>query len=232
MANDFRREDLLEECLKPAFEARAEQLAAEHPSDDLLEDPHTFSPEFQAKMAAMTRKAARGRRPLRRYVQAAAMFVLCFAALGFGAMQVEAIRTPILRFVVSVTQEYTNITFDGGSNKELPASYEEIAPGYIPEGYELREQDLSEWHCYASYENPATEGYFSYMVMSTGGSSTSFDTEDCRVYEANINGRKAYVSVKLTRNTVIIVMFDQDFTYTLAGDLSEEEALAVMESVP
>lgn len=28
------------------------------------------------------------------------------------------------------------------------------------------------------------------------------------------------------------MMFDQDFTYTLAGDLSEEEALAVMESVP
>ncbi len=232
MANDLRREDQLEQCLKPAFEARAAQLASQLPSDDLLEDPHVFSPEFQARMAEMTRKASRKRPPLRRYVQAAAMFVLCFAALGFGAMQVEAIRTPILRFVVSVTQEYTNITFDGGSDRELPSQYEEIAPSHIPDGYLLQEQELTQWHCYANYENSETGGYFSYMVMSTGGSSTSFDTEDCRVYETNINGRKAYVSVKLTRQTVIVIMFDQDFTYTLAGDLTEEEALAVMESVP
>ncbi len=222
------------EALDEAFLAAAEDKAAQ--MADLLspqgqeEGAHVFSASYEEGMRRMLgQRTKRSRR--KHYLRAASILLVFCLGLGITVTQVEAIRQPLAKYFMKMTGEYTSITFEGEVGADgIPDDVQQLLPTELPKGFAVTELQAEEWFLFATFEN--SDGVrLSYNCMPTGG-STAFDTEDCIFYQTEIGPRQAYVSIKQTFHNVLIIMFDNDYTYILSGPISEKEALHIMETVP
>ncbi len=220
-------EQALDEAFDDAAEYQAQKLAslldgsAEYPT-------HIFSDTYQQAI----KKALKPRRRSLRLLRVASFLLVCCIGFGAAVFQVEAIREPFARFFLKMTNEYTSITFDGDVGAQsLPSNINAMLPTQLPKGYTVTELESEyDWFLHAVFTGEdGTE--LMYSVMPTGG-STAFDTEDCIFYETTIGTRKTYVSIKQTFHNVLILMFDNEFTYFLSGPVEEDLAIGIMESVP
>ena len=227
--------DALDEAFLAAAQDKAVQLS--ELLSDSQESSHEFSEEYQEKMRRMLQEAAPdipGRSPGRKRrhcLRAASVLLALCLGLSITVTQVEAVRQPLAKYFMKMTGQYTSITFeDNVGAKGIPDDVQQLLPTQLPKGFSVSELWAEDWFLSATFENESGVSV-SYTCMPTGG-STAFDTEDCVFYQTEIGPRQAYVSIKQTFHNVLIVMFDNDYTYILSGPLSEKEALYIMETVP
>ena len=218
--------------LDKAFLEAAESQAADladllTPSDQ--EEEHVFSPRYQQEMARMLAQQRGGKK--KHLLRAASVLLAVCLGLGVTVTQVEAVRQPLAQYFMKMTSEYTSITIEGDVGAQgIPEDTQRLLPRELPKGYTVSDLQAEEWFLSATFEGE--DGTLvHYSCMPTGG-STAFDTEDCIFYETQIGPRQAYVSIKQTFHNVLIIMFDNEYTYILSGPISEKEALHIMETVP
>ena len=194
-------------------------------SEEVVE-PHEFSPEHEARMRELFKKAEKvekraGRKRTRIQVAAGIAVVLCCS-------QVDAFRVPVYNFFTEVKEKATRFGVEEktGQVLELSEKHRVEAPKYIPEGYYVDYMEETKSTFFINYINDESEGMYNFRFQSTI-TDVVIDTENATTIE--INGNHAYVVEK--DKYVRILMHKNDHLYYLAGAIPCEEAIKIMESI-
>ena len=221
----------LEQLLAVAGEGCAAQLASQLESGE-----REFSPRFQDAMSRMiARESARGRGQSgsgRRQLKAAVLALVCLAGLGLGVMRVEAFRLPLLDFLVGEKEDYTQVQLPSlEDNATFGGEVQDYLPTWLPEGYQLESVEGDSRFIHSAYVNSSGERILLTATPSSGA-SVMLDRQGAVVTQTEIGTRGAFISRRQQDNRMVVLMFDNDYAYTLTSYLEQGEAVAVMESIP
>lgn len=201
--------------------------------DNLLEGfegtSHVFSKKHREDINKLIKKERKSllKRRIQIYSKRAAVIfsaVIIISIIAIGS--VSAWRIRFMNFIVEMTQYDTDINFTDNDTKTGTYKFNEITLEYIPEGFKLEKNEVSENHIYLVFTKE--EEYFNFRTMDIEG-SVSIDTEDSYVKELMINGRKTIYSEN--DNVRILVWNDDDTAYILTGSIRESEFVKIVENI-
>lgn len=196
-----------------------------------------FSPRFQSAMDEMIlREASRRSRGKTagwaRQLRAAGLALVCLIGLGAGAMRVEAIRIPLMDFLVGEKESYTQVTFPSlEGNAAFRGEIQDYLPTWLPQGYRLESVEGDSRFIHSAYVNDSGDRFFLSATPSSGA-SVMLDRQGAVVTQTEIGTRGAFISRRTQDDRIVVLMFDQDYAYTLTSYLEQSEAVSVMESIP
>lgn len=221
----------LEQLLAVAGEGCAAQLASQLESGE-----REFSPRFQDAMSRMiARESARGRGQSgsgRRQLKAAVLALVCLAGLGLGVMRVEAFRLPLLDFLVGEKEDYTQVQLPSlEDNATFGGEVQDYLPTWLPEGYQLERVEEDSRFIHGVYAGKGGERLLITATPSSG-SSVMLDRQGAEVTQTEIGTRGAFIAKRASDQRIVVLMFDNSYAYTLTGYLPQEDAIAIMESIP
>lgn len=194
-----------------------------------------FSPDFEAAMEGMIREQSL--RPGRsagwkRQLRAAGLALVCLAGLGLGAMRVEAIRIPLLELFIGEEEEYTQVQFPSlDDNASFGGEVQDYLPTWTPQGYQLESVSEDSRFIHAAYTKGEGERILLTATPSSG-SSVLLDRQGSEVTQTEIGTRGAFLAKRISDGRLVVLMYDNRYAYTLTSYLGQEEAIAVMESIP
>lgn len=227
----MNKEQELEQLLARGAEGCARQLACQLESEE-----REFSPRFEAAMEEMiarqsARTAAR-KNSWTHQLKAAALALVCLAGLGFGAMRVEAFRLPLLDFLIGEKENYTQVQFPSlEDNPAFGGEVQDYLPTWLPEGYRLESVEEDSWFIHGVYAKEEGERIFLSATPSSGA-SVMLDRQGAEVTQTEIGTRGAFIARRKSDQRVVVLMFDNSYAYTLTAYLPQEDAVAIMESIP
>lgn len=213
--------------------AELEAIAAEAEASE--KEPHEFSEEFMAKQEALIREVEeREKMPfIYRFVntpvkKAAIIAILVgVVALGFGG-QSEAGKNPIVKFFQERYGELIGIEphEDLWQNEEKPQTIETVYElGWVPEGYEKAEEEISEYVVMQMYRNKEDKriGLEQYCVV------TYYSFKEEKEYKEIVkDGVKFYFLNGEEENTV--VWYQDGYQFVVRGSILQDEALKLIKS--
>ncbi len=224
-------EKRLDTLLAQGGEVYARQLASQLEGGGEEE----FSPGFEAAMEGMLRERSREVRVhagWKRQLRAAGLALVCLAGLGLGAMRVEAIRIPLLGLLVGEEESYTQVQFPSlEDNASFRGEIQDYLPTWVPQGYWLESVSEDSRFIHAAYEKDSGERLLLTATPSSG-SSVLLDRQGAEVRQLEIGTRGAFLARRGSDDRVVVLMYDNSYAYTLTCYLGEEDAVAVMESIP
>lgn len=203
-----------------------EQLETETEYENIEEEEHKFSKDFEYKMEELMSEKGKKKRYRSRGTVAAVLAVVVLAA-GLVGMHAEAIKVPVLNFMKA--DEYS--VTDYGAKKsvvEVPEEYEEYAPTYVPEGFELVYTYARERKCYLQYRN-SIDGKEYEVIILNEKNRIAFDSEDAETVEKKIGGYDALIADK--DGIVWLSCILGNHTYSLEGEIELEDAEEILKSV-
>lgn len=210
----------------------ARQLACQLESGE-----REFSPRFESAMGEMILRES-SRQPKgrtagwTRQLRAAGLVLVCLIGLGAGAMRVEAIRIPLMDFLVGEQESYTQVSFPSlEGNATFRGEIQDYLPTWLPQGYRLESVEGDTRFIHSSYVDGSGDRIFLTATPSSG-SSVMLDHQGAVVTQTEIGTRGAFISRRTQDNRIVVLMFDKDYAYTLTSYLEQGEAVAVMESIP
>ncbi|MBQ7901375.1 MAG: DUF4367 domain-containing protein, partial [Clostridia bacterium] len=222
------------ETFNKVFDAMLDEAAADYAADlgKLLEEIDTSDVEFSDRHKHNMEKLFKARRHRQKIIsaskhikQVACVFlVVCIcsvAAIG----SVEAWRDKVLSYVFDPDSPGTVFDF-GSSDGDSYYSEWGISFKYIPTGFSLQ-QDISQKDLDIMFVND-NDLYFIVTSQSLGD-SFGIDTENAVVNELIINGNKALSTSNEKGN--IILWYDNNYSYTIYGNISQKEMLKVVENI-
>lgn len=158
---------------------------------------------------------------------AASLFVIAAASFSICYATVDAFRAQVSSFFTRSTMEYTEIST---SNLSLSADWDGYpVPLYIPTGYSV-ESDLVTEEIGGSigYSNGKQRFFYSFYPIDLS-SSIKIDSENTSHRIVNIQGKDADLYQK--EGYTAVILKDDNFAYVISGDISQEEAVQMMESI-
>lgn len=234
------KNEMFESLIKYAAECESDELARLLPLDSELQNLHVFSEDFKNKIKKLIKQQRRLEKR-KKYIQIrkriAAMIIILFVGVSFVVANVEALRTPVINFIIEVKDKFTkiNIKYESKDHKDhkdqsyiiIPDNKDMLLPTYMPKGYELTDFIDSDKGYIAMYSNE--EGQQIIFSKSLQAQNISFDTEDAETIKTEINNNKTYISKK--DNKIVLTMIkDKNETYTLSGEVDQIEAIKIMKS--
>lgn len=226
----MKTEQQLDRLLAQGSEAYARAL-----SESLTGGEREFSPGFESAMEALiVGQSGRDRRGngWTRQLRAAVLALVCLGGLGIGAMRVEAIRLPLLGFFTGERESYTQVEFPSlEDNETFGGQIQDYLPTWLPEGYRLESVEEDSRFIHGLFAGEGEERFF-LTATPRGGSSVLLDRQGAVVTQTEIGTRGAFIARRTSDQRVIVLMFDNRYVYTLTSYLSEEDAVAIMESIP
>jgi len=205
-------------------------LLAEIPPDEELN--HKFSRRFERKMKALIKYERRTPKERKFYrgmkIACAALAVILFVAFG-SVMSVKAYRFRIIEFFLEVFENKTSYS----AQEETPEGelVVPVEPGYVPEGYEVIKQVVSDAEYTVWYENYNSDRiFYNQAVPSMVG--RYWDTEERLVEEIWIG--KQIVSVTEEEDGKHTIYWNDDcYAYRLVGIRNAEldELLKMVRSI-
>lgn len=145
------------------------------PSEEALARELSFSPEFERSMAALTKKAsraARGRRISRYAGRAAVILLTIFSVSSAAFLAAPEVRASMRHIVMSWFDTHASFDF----HPEEAAGDVIWKPGYLPEGFSLKEDQSLDFMQLLDYEN-ADGLRITIQCMPADGTSISLDNE-------------------------------------------------------
>lgn len=211
-------------------ESYARQLACQ-----LERREEKFSPPFEAAMEQMIREQSR-RAPTRpgwkRQLKAAGLALVCLVGLGLGAMRVEAIRIPLMEFLVGEEGSYTQVQFPSlEDNPSFRGEAADYLPTWVPQGFRLESVSEDSRFLHAVYVG-SDGGQLFLTATPSSGSSVMLDRQGAVVTQTEIGTRGAFIARRESDDRLVVLMFDNSYAYTLTGYLSQDDATALMKSIP
>lgn len=215
-------DQLLIRCMPQA----EQRLLAQIPQERELH--HSFSARFRRQMRALCRderRSPRMRMMVRQLQTAAAVFALALL-LAFGTlMSVEAARVQVVNAVVRVLKEYTEICVSGERNTD---DFHAIEPTYIPAGYTKQMQDTGKISNTITYIN-SDGNCLTFTQLLIHGVGYIFDTEQAYTEDLMIASQEVHLIFK--RNLYQIYWYDEQYFYSLSGEISKDDIIGMAESV-
>lgn len=200
-------------------------------------EPHTFSNEFEQKMEALLQsempRVKKKPRVIPRFAAAAAAVVVVAGGIGLASgtqLYASETKIPILQWMENFfVTEHDAESSKGEKSKEVLFRQEQI--GYLPEGFELVEEQIFRSRVSYKYED-ASKKYIIlevYQDKDSLGIDNSEVTQDISINQAGLEYRYGY---KEDRQEYIFTWIDSNGQeYYLSGSASEEEMLNVMNGI-
>lgn len=147
----------------------------------------------------------------------------------------EDFRVGTLNLVIDLCGEYADFSFQGSSPAKMgqEATNTAFEVGWLPAGFELKEQHSGQSSDWVEYEGP--NGEIINIDLSFLGPSgiSGVDTEDAEVKNVIINGYEATLIVKDYIQAVIPISGQLQILYILAvgNTLNEADVIRIAESI-
>lgn len=212
----------------------AEKIYLEElPSEEELENYHTFSDEFNIKME----KLINGERKKQWYRKlpfinnrVAAVFLVGLVVLAVSTFSVEAWRLKFFDYVLNIQEEYTEIKFNK-TDEYVERKDNELViykPEYIPKGYEITDEETLHSMYIAEYKN-AEDKYLIFHQYTLEGTGMQIDTEGTTLEDITINGSEGYFYHNKGYNNIL--WNDGYYGFMISGEISKEDIFKIAESV-
>ena len=202
--------------------SRMEQEAHDAPDPADPEDLRQFL--NQAAKIQRKERVREGLKSFYRMTSKASVFLLVLlVGAGIAAFNVDAIRIPLVNWLVHVQETHTDIHFlPEGEGKS------EIEFGYLPEGYTLESTDmlalLNTYYLSNGVDDPIT------VIQGDLHADFSVDTEGADISNTTLkNGQSALIIKKdgLTQ----VVWSNNRYSFTVEGTIDISELIKVAEGI-
>ncbi len=221
---------MIRASLKEAFELAGAD--AFYPTREEL-DTISFSAEFETRVGALLKRQEhfwfRTFNTIGK--QVAAVLLAVVLALSAVTVSVEALREPFFEFLIETFERFTLITFH--ENEDQPEDefipLEPIDPTYIPEGFELVQEDNGFFSHTKTFKNKEHLQY-TYSQTSKEGLQMYLDTEDATSKKIHIQSHEGILVYE--NNNTILFFTDEQYTYEVSGNIPENELIKIAESIP
>lgn len=191
---------------------------------------HKFSKGFEKKMNKLIKEEKR--KPFMRsfviYGKRAAAIFLIIVSIAFATtMSVEAYRVRLFEVITEVWEEFTSITFKsekGVSDSKLVP----IKSDYIPEGFSIVEEELSDYMNLILYTNSNNiEIIYEQSLISDG--EIILDTEGAEVKTISIENQE--INYFTNKGVNQVYWNDDNYTYTFISSIDMEELFKMTKSI-
>ena len=230
MKNDELMEKLLDDVIKEAAIQVAEELGEEYAE---LENDIDFDvPEsHDAKIAEIikTERKKSFRIKLLKNSRRIAIILIGFiiVASSITIFSVEALRIRFLNMFIDTKQTHSKINFNE-NRKGDSFSTDDIYLGYIPEGFELKNNKSENENIVLKFTKD-DEFFEIHLLKYKNDSNNGINTENVGVVVIEINGHEGAYIVK--DGTNILTWHDDNYIYKLVGNMGQNELLKIAENV-
>lgn len=232
MKNKDFQEQLSESLLASALLEDAMMFESELPSDEELQEYHTFDESFESSLKKKIKKLEHQekiRHSFRYMRKAVAVFVFCFGLLSASLFTVEASRNYMIQAIWTMKNHFLQLDYNKSGVKD--DAYEMMKPTYIPMGY-VQTSHYDDGFLADDYENSKDEILtFQYMKVSRNSSSWySTDGYDVKNVTIGEYEGKLFSSDDKDKGTTI-VWNDGTTEYSILWtDTNEKELLKIANS--
>ena len=221
-------EKKFEELLGKAFEIEEYNKSTEEPSAEELSKAAPFTDKQLEDVKRMCKKEKK--LPWTKYLGRVAVVILCFAISGFGVMMFDPdIRAAVSENITKFVDEYINIDFSE-STKTQSIDITKTKIGYIPKGFELKEEKTDDDKLSCVYTD-SSENYLFIDVVPSGEIFISYELEEHTVTLIRINGYDGYITYDELTSQGSVCWGNSNFTVVISGFTSREELIRTAESI-
>jgi len=221
-------EDILKRALIEAFSRDYSDI----PNDEEIDKIHTFSNEFEIKMKKLQKKSKiKYVYIFNLQVRRMAVIAVCIIVIFTASMSIEAVRTPIIKFCVTIYEKFSSILFINDSDNELsfPTTLETLyAPDYVPDGYIL-DEDINDSNMRIliyTNENGNEIEFNQYIITTTNLTinTEGITTEDIFIY---MNKGIFYTNKEIN----VILWHDEQYGYLVKSNIEKSLLQRMAESI-
>lgn len=213
--------------LKNAFREATSYEFREIPRDDSLIQ-HEFSPEFERKIAKLIQKE---KEFFWHFVNTASKRVAVIAAvlvmLLTTACSVEAIREPIVRFLIEVYETFTEYTFEGEKSETITKEYQMST---VPEGFTQTDYFKEDAVIITTYENSDGD-MIRFSQSITTDTNLFIDNESSVTKIIDVSGREVHLYIQDGLTSAIWLEDTYLFKVFCHGDFSEQSVIDIIETI-
>ena len=157
--------------------------------EKLDEEEHIFTKEFEDKM----RQFIKNEKHLKsaRLTRKIGVAILIIGLVGSLSISVEAVRIRVIEFITEVFEKFTSISYqkyEEKYNDDIEVSY---LPQYIPEGFEVIEEEQIFNDRYITYQNNLGEEILLRQI-EIDANNMIIDTEGAHIEEIILEDRIIY----------------------------------------
>ena len=223
MSKKFKDMKDLEEYLYQTVPIAAQELVDE---TEISNDVHV-SEEFDKRMHKYFKRMERKSKVKKFSMYAkrvCAIFIVFAIAAGASLMSVEAWRIKLFNMLTEKSETNTQIQFNNEEDNKFVS--EDITLDYLPSGFKLSENKINEDIIFLSF----TKGVLHFdLVCRSVQSTMRLDTEDADSKNIKINESDAVLSIK--NGNVSLIWSDGLYSYSIVGNLTEEEVIKIANNV-
>lgn len=174
------------DIIKAAKEAEAiilEQLESKDKED------HRFTEAFEEKMYTLIKSEKCYKSS--KLTKKIGVAILIIGIVGSLSMSVEAVRVRVIEFITDVFEKFTSISYEKHEGKYGENVGGSHLPQYIPEGFEITEQEQIFNDVHIIYQNKLGEEIL-FRQIEIDINNMIVDTEDTMIEELILEDRKVY----------------------------------------
>lgn len=228
--NQLKMEEVLEQY--------QEEWMSSLPSDEELENMHTFSPEFENKMSKLINGQKKSKYAWANSIgkRVAVAAIITVVALSTTMFSAKARGIPVFKVVVQVFEKVTTISFNNDEKEKTKENETQPAPtidhyyelSFLPKGYTLTTKDEFDGFVQMEYTNKAGE-ILLFEQMTIGQRKISIGSEGAKSEKVLINGVEGvfFSHVGFCK----LVWHDKKYCYTIFGPIKKDVIIKMAESI-
>lgn len=213
--------------LKNAFREAASYEFHDIPCDDSLIQ-HEFSPEFEQKMEKLIRQEhSFFWHFINTTSKRIAVFAVVFIMLFTTACSVDSIREPIVHFLITIYETFTEYTFEGENSEMITQEYQITS---IPTGFIQTDCFKDDTGIVTTYENELGDKIrFSQTI--TAQTDITVDIEHAETEIVDVSGRE--VQLYLRENISVAFWIENNYLLKIVchGNFNAEDIIDIINTI-
>ena len=218
------------EKLQEAFALYVERQNALLPDDETV-SAMTLSEDFQKRMRTVLNRQKHGFYVLFGTAgrRAASILLTVLTTAAVTTVSVEALREPVVQFFTRIYERFTQVFFVDDTPDARMVEMELYLPTYIPEGYELEEEEVLPYIHRATYKHSNSNNKIHYKQRWKESGLMVADTENTQYSPVNIGD---YEGIAYRNKDMFTLIYSNNlYTYTLSAPLPLDELIEIAKSI-
>ncbi len=232
--NESHFDELVDSYIKYAGREMLLKLAEEAPTEEEIAQVCVTTDALDSLIMADINKEVskrRFRRVISMTAKVAAVFFIFITISAFAISGSKALRTRFVNLFIAENDVSLDFSFvDEAESESSNVSVDikdNIEPGFLPAGYELKESNSVGKNALNRYFNSA--GQMLMIKRSSIGASHKIDNENSNIYEIEVMGKPALV-MEHPEGNYLFFTTDQ-FEYSVGGNLDVEVLIMIAEGL-